>query len=53
VTNVATSAHFPHGLFVCEDGHGRDVFQTFKFFARDQIAGNRLLIDTNRPARPC
>ena len=52
VTNVATSAHFPHGLFVCQDGHGRDGFQNFKFFAWDKIAGNRLLIDTSRPARP-
>jgi hypothetical protein len=30
----------------------RDVFQTFKYFAWYQTAANRLLIDTNRPARP-
>ena len=52
VTNVATSPQFPRGLFVCQDGRGRNGFQNFKFFAWDQIAGSRLVIDTARPARP-
>jgi 3-phytase len=51
VTNVATSSRFPRGLFVCQDGRGKGGFQNFKFFAWDQIAGNRLIIDTNRAAR--
>ena len=51
VTNVATSRRFPRGLFVCQDGHQRNGRQNFKFFAWEDIAGNRLLIDTGRPAR--
>jgi 3-phytase len=51
VTNVAISPRFPRGLFVCQDGRGRDGFQNFKFFAWDQIVGNRLIVDTTRPAR--
>ncbi len=51
VTNVAMSPSFPGGMFVCQDGRGRDGFQNFKFFAWDQIAGTRLIVDTARPAR--
>jgi 3-phytase len=52
VVNVATSSHFPHGLFVCQDGgRQRDGRQNFKLFAWDQIAGDRLLIDTTRSVR--
>ena len=51
VTNVATSSRFPRGLFVCQDGRRRDGRQNFKFFAWEQIAGDRLLIDTARPVR--
>ena len=51
VTNVALSRQFPHGLFVCQDGRGRNGFQNFKFFAWDQIAGTRLIVDTTRAVR--
>jgi 3-phytase len=52
VTNVATSSRFPRGLFVCQDGKGgRDGHQNFKFFAWDEIAGDRLIVDTSRLAR--
>jgi 3-phytase len=50
VTNVATSPQFPRGLFVCQDGKAsHDGRQNFKLFAWDDIAGDRLDIDTNRP----
>ncbi len=53
LTNVATSTKFPRGLFVCQDGKpGREGRQNFKFFAWEEIAGNRLIVDTDRPARP-
>ena len=52
VTNVATSVQFPRGLLVCQDGKGgRNGRQNFKLFAWDDIAGDRLDIDTNRPVR--
>ena len=52
VTNVAVSARFPRGLFVCQDGkNGRDGRQNFKYFAWEEIAGDRLIVDTKRPAR--
>ena len=51
VTNVAMSPSFPRGLFVCQDGRGRDGIQNFKLFAWDQIAGGRLIVDTARPVR--
>ena len=37
---------------VCQDGRQRNGRQNFKFFAWQDIAGDRLLIDTARPARP-
>ena len=52
VTNVATSARFPRGLFVVQDGKPHGGRQNFKFFAWDEIAGNRLLVDPSRPVRP-
>jgi 3-phytase len=51
VTNVATSPRFPGGLFVCQDGRPRDGHQNFKLFSWGQIAGDRLIVDTKRPAR--
>jgi 3-phytase len=51
VTNVATSSRFPHGLFVCQDGRARNGRQNFKFFPWDEIAGDRLIVDTKRSAR--
>ena len=52
VTNVATSARFPKGLFVTQDGVAKNGRQNFKFFSWSDIAGDRLIIDTERPARP-
>jgi 3-phytase len=53
VTNVALAPRFPRGLFVCQDGKpGRDGRQNFKLFAWEDIAGDRLAVDTRRPARP-
>ena len=52
VTNVATSARFPRGLFVVQDGTPKDGKQNFKFFDWAEIAGDRLRVDTSRPARP-
>ena len=49
VTNVATSSWFPRGLFVCQDGRQHGSRQNFKFFAWEDVAGGRLLIDTTRP----
>jgi 3-phytase len=52
VTNVATSARFPRGLFVVQDGKPKNGKQNFKFFAWDEVAGDRLRVDTTRPVRP-
>jgi 3-phytase len=52
VTNAATSARFPRGLFVVQDGKPRNGKQNFKFFAWDEIAGDQLRIDPSRPVRP-
>jgi 3-phytase len=51
VTSAAITPRFPHGLFVCQDGRARGGQQNFKFFAWDQIAGNRLIVDTTRSVR--
>jgi 3-phytase len=51
VTNVATSSNFPRGLFVCQDGRGKNGVQNFKFYAWEQIAGTRLVVDPARPVR--
>jgi 3-phytase len=48
VTNVPTSPRFAKGLFVVQDGKPRDGRQNFKFFAWDEVAGDRLRIDTSR-----
>ena len=52
VTNLPTSSRFSKGLFVVQDGKLRDGKQNFKFFAWDEVAGDRLRVDTSRPARP-
>jgi 3-phytase len=49
VTNVPTSSRFARGLFVVQDGNPHDGKQNFKFFAWDEIAGERFRIDTSRP----
>jgi 3-phytase len=51
VTNAPTSNRFPRGFFVCQDGRQRQGRQNFKLFAWEDIAGDRLLIDTTRSAR--
>ena len=51
VTSAAISPRFPHGMFVCQDGRARNGLQNFKFFAWDQIAGSRLIVDTSRSVR--
>ena len=51
VTNVPTSPRFAKGLFVVQDGKPRDGRQNFKFYAWEDVAGDRLRVDTNRPAR--
>jgi 3-phytase len=50
VTNRPTSARFPHGLFVAQDGHN-EPRQNFKFYAWEDIAGSRLRVDTRRSPR--
>ena len=51
VTNVGTSPRFSRGLFVCQDGKPGSGGQNFKFFAWEDVAGERLIVDTTRPAR--
>jgi 3-phytase len=51
VTNLPTSARFAKGLFVVQDGLSHGGRQNFKFFAWDDVAGDRLRIDTSRPVR--
>ncbi len=52
VTNVALSPRFPKGLFVVQDGKPKAGRQKFNFFAWEEVAGERLRIDTTHPARP-
>jgi 3-phytase len=46
VTNRPTSKQFPQGVFVVQDGHNARGNQNFKLYAWEDIAGDRLLIDT-------
>jgi 3-phytase len=50
VTNERTSPLFPRGVLVIQDGHN-EGHQNFKLFAWDEIAGDRLMIDTTSEAR--
>jgi 3-phytase len=50
VTNARTSAHFPHGLLVLQDGEN-DGHQNFKLNSWDDVAGRRLIVDTASSAR--
>ena len=50
VTNERTSADFPRGLLVLQDGEN-DGRQNFKFFAWEDVAGHRLVVDTTPSAR--
>jgi 3-phytase len=46
VTSCPTSKAFSKGLFVVQDGTNARGNQNFKLYAWEDIAGNRLLIDT-------
>jgi len=46
VTNRPTSAKFAKGLFVVQDGSNKGGNQNFKFYRWEDIAGDKLLIDT-------
>ena len=50
VTNERTSPLFPRGLLVLQDGEN-DGRQNFKLFAWDDVAGDRLVVDTTSSAR--
>jgi 3-phytase len=50
VTNERTSPLFPRGFLVIQDGQNEGP-QNFKLFAWEEVAGNRLLVDTTSSAR--
>ena len=47
VTNRPLSSRFPQGLFVAQDGRNRPLNQNFKLYGWEDIAGQRLLADTD------
>jgi 3-phytase len=47
VTNRPTSVDFPQGFFVAQDGNNKPLNQNFKYYAWEDIAGSRLIIDTH------
>jgi 3-phytase len=47
VTNRPTSDRFPEGFLVVQDGHNSKGNQNFKIYAWEDIATDRLLIDTD------
>jgi 3-phytase len=51
VTNCPLGGRYPKGLLVIQDGETPGGRQNFKLFAWEDIAGDRLLIDTSQPAR--
>jgi len=46
VTNRPTTAQFPAGFLIVQDGRHRDGNQNFKLYDWRDIAGSRLLVDT-------
>jgi len=46
VTSCPTSKQFPKGVLVVQDGHNARGKQNFKLYAWEDIAADRLLIDT-------
>jgi 3-phytase len=46
VTNRPTSARFPKGMFMVQDGSNSGGKQNFKLYGWEDVAGDRLLIDT-------
>ena len=51
VSNEGTSSEFPRGLLVFQDGENEGC-QNFKFFAWEDVAGGRLIVDTTSSVRP-
>jgi 3-phytase len=53
VTNRPTSPVFARGLFIVQDGANRKGNQNFKFYRWQDVAGDRLQIDTTwDPRKP-
>ena len=46
VTSCPTSTEFSKGLFVAQDGRNKPHNQNFKYYAWEDIAGSRLIVDT-------
>lgn len=61
VTNQPTSPMFSRGLFIVQDGSNKGGKQNFKMYRWEDIAGDRLIIDsgqapkhlTRKPGDPC
>jgi 3-phytase len=51
VTNRPTSRQFPRGVFVAQDGYNGKHNQNFKLYGWEDIAGDRLLVDTEWSTR--
>ena len=55
VINVPLGKAFPKGLFIVQDGTNKKAQvlknQNFKLYAWEDIAGEKLLVDTQRPVR--
>lgn len=47
VTSAPLGARFPKGVFIVQDGHNKGGNQNFKLFKWEDIAGDKLLIDTS------
>jgi 3-phytase len=52
VVNCPMGKRYPKGLFVTQDGSTPSGKQNFKLFGWEEIAGDRLIVDTRRPVRP-
>ena len=46
VTSCPTSRQFPRGVFIAQDGKNEGADQNFKLYAWEDIAGTRLIVDT-------
>jgi 3-phytase len=51
VVNISLSPRFAKGLFVAQDGLGKNGRQNFKYYSWSDVAGQTLRIDTQHPAR--
>jgi len=52
VVNCPMGERFPKGLFVTQDGVTASGRQNFKLFGWEDIAADRLIVDTTHPVRP-